>query len=603
VSALARVLSVVAPGPAMGAARAGPSPTFPRGATVLPSSFGVDPAMLGQGFRAAEFFHSPRSKELAFRESFFRCEQHDRKIYDFDGRVIRPGSLSTQPFIGKSLPTFYVPLDDRRPSDPQRLARKITRDFTAMLYGEGTAPRVVVRGDPKTEDFALALAEAQGLTSVMARARNIGGATGTAVVSWRFVAGRPQATPHRPQFVHVHEWEDRGRHVVRHATQLYQVSRAVCDPGGGKPRAALFWYRRDWTPEADVFFYEAPVGKDDPLWVVDEEQTHEHGDGFAHLVWVPNVADTDETAVDGLPDYDGLYENLLSLDKVASVTTRGATVNLDPTLKLRMDPEVVQRFGVKKGSDNAIVTGKDGDADYMELSGSSIEVGHRLTAERRQHALEISGCVSPDPNVVAAAGTSGLAIRLLYRPMTSACNDMRVAYGAGQVRLLEQQLASARRVYGRRGAEVDDEGRLRPAREFVDLPYRVDTEDVLDPETGEPTGETTTTLVEREPGEGGQVALVWPDYFERTPAEKQVELAAIQAAAGGKALISHETAVEMACDVLGVDPKREWGRVVEEQRRASEREAEMTPGIGGGVSAEDELPLGAEPDAPASSGA
>lgn len=582
------IQSTFAPGPAH------PAFAGPDGSTRTPSSFGAASTTLGPGFRANELMNGPRFRELEFRERFFRSTHHDNKFFDFNGRLIRPGAPSTQPLIGASLPTFYVPLDQRRPSDPYRLAKLIVDSFTGLVFGEGMWPAIQVVGDPDTQDFADALARAQRLQVAMVKARNVGGSTGTVGLSWRFYDGLPRVAVHRPQFLHVHEWADREELIPAHVSQIYQVERRVWDPRRRAEATMLFWFRRDWTTEADVAFHEVPVSEKNPHWLIDEENTHAHGDGFCHFVWIQNLPDEDETSVDGRPDYDALYENMNSLDTVSSVTARGAVLNLDPTLKLKMDPEIVKRYGVKKGSDNAIVTGKDGDADYMELAGTSIAVGNELVGRQRAHSLEVSQCVVPDPNTIAAAGTSSLAIRLVYRPMLSKANVLRGQYGQGICRLLEQQIESARRHLAPAPASQPYEVQEGA---FLDLPPRVVTEDLLDEVTREPTGEVAIMFEEQTPGAGGAVDLAWPNYFPPTPAEVQQGLTTLSVAAGGKPVLSHKTSARLAAAMVGVDFAAEWRQILQERAAAKRDEAGMFPPAGGPVGSAGELPEGAEGDA------
>lgn len=582
----------------------------PGGSTLVPSSFGARHTTFGPQFSAHEALRSERARVLAFREAYHRCTHQDAKIFDWQGRANpRPGELSHQPLLGAQLPTQYVPLDMRRPNDPYRLAPLIVTSFTAMVFGEGMWPSIDVAGDARTQDFARALATAQGLPAAMTKARNVGGSTGTVGLSWRFCRGAPRVAVHRPQFLHVHEWDDFERLIPAHVTKLLQVWRPVVMRDGRRTQM-LFWQRRDWTPDADVTFVEEPVDpKHEPEWQVDAEQTHEHGDGFCHFVWIRNLEDTDESAVDGLPDYDALYENMGTLDVLSSVVTRGGVLNLDPTLKLRMDPEVVNRYGVRKGSDNALIVGETGDADYMELDGTSLTTGTALIGQRRAHALEVSQCVVPDPNTVAAAGASSVALRMLYRPMLSRANLMRNAYGGGIRELLGQQIDSARVLLStsvpvpediepapssgeREAPEATPDAPEEIAPETgsfsLALPPRVVEEPEVD-EQGNETGSIVLRFEEREPGEGGDLELAWPDYFEPTPDDRQKEVTTLSVASGGKPVMSHRTAVEKAARFLGVDPAEEWRRVSEQLAREKQVEGLMWPetGLGAGPAPEE----------------
>ncbi len=584
-----------------------------NGTTLVPSSFGAEHTTFGPSFSAHAAIGEERCRTLAYREAFYRCTHHDQKIFDWQGRVLhRPGELSHQPLIGLSLPTQYVPLDMRRPNDPYRLARLVVSAFTAMVFGEGLFPEINVPGDAAAQDFARELSRAQALPGAMIRARDVGGSTGTVGLSWRFSDGRPRVAVHRPQFLHVVEWADYERSEPAHVVRLTQAWRPVVLRDGRRTQM-LFWQRRDWTPDEDVVYREEPVDpKEEPFWRIDEEQTVEHGDGFCHFVWIRNLEDTEESSIDGLPDYDAIYENMSTLDVLSSVVTRGGVLNLDPTLKLKMDPDILARFGaVSKGSDNAINVGLDGDASYMELDGTSLQTGTGLVGSRRAHALEVVQCVVPNPDEVAAAGTTGVGLQRLYRPMLSKAGLMRASYGAGVRKLLEQQLASARGLAresvaasGRIEREADkpaadaEETRIVEEQELdsqetrgsaakreapaLALAPRVVEEQEFDSQ-GRETGSVVVTFEERDPGDGGQVELEWPDYFAPTPDDRQKEISSLSLAAGGRPIISHRTAVEKAARVVGAEPIQEWRRVSEQLAADRLGESSMFPPTGGEV--------------------
>ena len=77
---------------------------------------------------------------------------------------------------------------------------------------------------------------------------------------------------------------------------------------------------------------------------------------------------------------------------------------------------------------------------------------------------------------------------------------------------------------------------------------------------------------------------------------KHSELAALQAVAGGSALLSNETAVEEAAQVLGIDPQQELLRMHEEKVKTAVEQA-ATFGAPGelGEDADDEDPKPGKP--------
>jgi hypothetical protein len=301
--------------------------------------------------------------------------------------------------------------------------------------------------------------------------------------------------------------------------------------------------------------------------------------------------------VDGVPDYTGLYENFEAIDTLLSVNVRGAILNLDPTLKLKMDPDLIQRTGVKKGSDNALIVGTDGDAEYMELNGSSIEAGIKLFEALRRAALEVAQCIVPDPAEVAAQGVSSVTIKALYAPMLAKADVLREQYGSPLERMLSDIATVGRKASKSRVIITDDDGNQTEAEVMIDLPPRIEQEPILDDE-GKPTGEDQIKRTPRIPGEGGEVCAAWPPYFQPTPDDQSKMATTMQIATGGKAFLSKQSAVEVSARSFGLEPDDEWKRVDQqhaaEQEQTSQMFADSTGDAAGRVTHEQELPNGAK---------
>lgn len=551
-------------------------------------------------FSVRSVVESDRYRELDRRQQYYDCTQHDWKRFDFDGRLQRPGpSVGQQPFMASEQSSWYVPLRLRRPSNPYRLARTIVNAFTTMVFGEKRFPSMRVEGDDATQDFAEALVKAAGLSVKMIQARNLGGAVGTVGLSWCYADGLPRVQVHNGKHLHVVEWADRDNLVPSYVVEVYRYPKDEWDQQKRKLVRNWYWFRRDWTPDEDVVYQDVKLDRaNEPQWQRDPARTVRHDDGACHLVWVQNVPTDD---VDGLPDYDGLYDNLDTIDVLASVLARGTTLNLDPTLVLKMDADVFQRFGVKKGSDNALVLGTSGAAEYLELGGQSVTAGVSLLDSMRRSILEVAQCIVPDPNTLAASGSSSVAMKVIYAPMIQRAEQMREQYGRALQQLVEQMLTVARRhasttvvVPGEQDGEPDQE-----VQYTLKLPPKVLRDPVVD-EQGKPTGESTVRLQERHPGEAESIQLVWGPYFEPTPDDQQKAVTTLQLATGAKAFMAPQTAVDLMAAAFGRDPNEEWRRLTTAQQTEQAAQAAMfdTDAAGGAVGDPNALPPGAT-DVPA----
>jgi len=547
-------------------------------------------------FKARAFIDSPRYRELDRRQAYFECTQHDYKRFDFDGRIISagPGIAVTQPLISAEKYPNYVPLRNRRPSAPYRLCRAMVKAFTSMVFGENRFPMTRVAGDTDTQDFIQTLVRVGKMGSRLMQARNLGGATGTAVWSWAYVNGRPRFEVHNAKQVYVHEWEDRSQFIPRYVTECYQFHRDIWNAQRERMERVPHWYRRDWTPDEDLIYVEVPVvaGKEPASWVVDDKRSIRHDDGVCHFTWVQNIPDEDD---DGQADCEGLWENFDALDTTLSVVVRGATLNLDPTLVIKGDRDFIQRFGVKKGSDNALIADKDGDAKYLELQGAGMEVGLKIVNEMRRSILEVGECVLADPDKLAAQGTSSVAQKMIFKPMLGKADGLREQYGDGIVRTLDAMMQVAHALDGKMvdvpddldgSSSGDDAGesqelpKTKKAQMGFNLPKRVEKEPVLD-EDGRPTGEETVTLIERTPGEGGDIDLQWPDYFPPTPTDQQMIVTTLSTAVAQAPIMSQQTATEIVMGAFGKEGADEWTRVQQAQAQVEDKQAQMFEDAGG----------------------
>lgn len=563
--------------------------------TFAVSSFGANNTTQGP-YSAKTFLESERYRDLDRRQAYADCTHNDHKKYDFNGRIVRPGPPTSQPLLSSAnlqVP-YYVPLEQRRPSSPYRLAKMIRDAFTGLIFGDDRFPKIKVAGDEDTQDWDTALAEECSLATKMILARNIGGSVGTVGLSWFLKDGRPRVEVHNGKNLYVQEWKDRAELIPAYITETYRYFKDEKDPSNRYVRN-WYWHRRDWTEDGSIAYVD-PLFKPgkEPLWEVDKKNSYPHEYGECLFVWIQNTPEDEE---DGLPDYHGLYESCDVLDILNSILARGTILNLDPTLKLKVDQDMVKYLGIKKGSDNALVVGKDGDAEYMELSGQSVEAGKSLFEMKRRSALEAAQCVIPDPDKVAAAGISAVAIKAMYRPMLGQASLVRSQYTRGMRLLLEQMNRVSQATHGKVVKVAAEDGTESEERQVIELPPRYEDEPVLDEEDN-PTGERTQKKIERKPGNGERVSFDWPPWFPPTPDDRSKESATLQVATGGKAFLSKETAVEEMATLFGREAHEELRRMAGDAKKDKEEKSQMFQGVGGEVDDETKLPFGAKPKKP-----
>lgn len=552
---------------------------------------------------SSAFALSRRQLELNRYWAFYRCQNYEGRRVDWNGYehldLLEAGVVEQTGFVP---PGFYdagsgVPLKFRRPSTPHYSARVIVDRITGLLFSEKRHPRIVVAGDPATEDWLQAFATDTRLWAKMIHARTFGGATGSACIGFKFVQGRPRVEVHDPRwctptFV---DLEDR---QVAALEKRYAYPVEERHPETGEWGERWYWYRRVITAEYDAVWSRVPVEieqpdkkkKDDgparnvePAWDAIPHERVEHGMGICPVVWIPNHEVQD--AVDGDPDCYGAFDLIEAIDCLMSQSHKGTVANSDPTVVVTTDSKLDD---FASGSDNALKLEKGASAQYLEITGSGPRASIELVKVYSDQVQKLCRVVLDD--MMVGPARTAREVDRNYASMLENADVLREQYGEqGVKRLLELVVYAARRLGAETVQESENGTRTRTRRE-VRLPDRIE----VDEETGE------VTRHRRVLGEGGELQLSWPDYFE--PSADDIDKAvgsAIKAYSGG--LITRKLAIDFIAEYFGVEDSR---AIIDELDEEVERgvRSPMVGGAPGGLSLSNAPrfgePMGASPMRP-----
>ena len=520
---------------------------------------------------------TPRQQRLNWLWSWYCTTRYDSRKIDFDGteRIEDPLDIEAIGTAGVLPPGFYdagvdFPVKFRRPSAPYPLPRVIVNRFTGLLFSESQHPKIRSIGSPKTEDYATALAEYSRLWAAMVLARTFGGATGTFVIGFKFITGRPAIEVLDPRWV-------TPKFKSRDTLELASIEHRWAWPEyvlmeDGNYEEVWYWTRRLVDEQMDVVWNRVPVGNgDEPAWLeIPPDDVRKHGFGFCPFHWGQNQPVTDSE--DGEPDCIGAYDMVEEADQLIAAGGLSLKRNLDPTVIISTDLKLAE---LRKGSDNAIKVEKGGDAKYMEgtFEGPKQALAH---AEKlRDWILEVTQCVLDSED--AQSPETATKVRERQANMRARADIFREQYGQACVLpLLDKMIRAIRQLGISQPGAAPDGGPLRKA---VVLPPR---------EVTNPDG--TKQYVPRElPPEGeesGLLALEWPPYSRPTSAEAQAASGAVKSAmdAGG---MSVESAVRYLQPYFGYeDAVAEVARIKAEaaERRKNEEAAAKASwaGRGGG---------------------
>ena len=543
------------------------SSAFPRSREVR--EFLYNNAVLGQ---------STRYRVLERLDAFYKCleYQHQEVAWDggdadalesISGSVALPHGF-TQPAMGGDGGQKKVA--EKRPTAPLRLCPMVVDRFTGLLFGRDRVPKIDVEGDAEASDFWTAVQKKTRFWRVMYQARTFGGSMGSSLITAHLRKGRFSFRAHSPKTVMEVAWEDPDLKIPAGVLIQYPFHKEleIYDDKTGQPtgrtKQVTYLYRRIIDEQMDITFQPAEIrGNQLPEMVVDEYQSYEHGLGRFPGVWVQNLPSDDD--LDGIPDCDGAYQMFDTIDRQVAQSNKGLMANQDPTLVVSRDKkEELAGIPLRKGSENALNVGQGGSAQYLEMSGGGIQQAREFVRELKQSALAKTQMVAVDPEKMAGAAQSAMAIELLHEPTLEKSGRHREQYGEAIEQLVEIVLDMARK--WKQPEQYDGN-----ARAVFDLPPRIEEVDAqpLDPEAD--AGVTFQTIT-RTPGAGGIVSLSWGPYFASSPQDKNAEVSMLASAysAGG---IDQETFVRKLAPLLDIEDVEGLLRRVREEAETKRKTA------------------------------
>jgi len=515
-----------------------------------------------------------RTLRLDRLDAYYRGVQYASREYGWDGRHL--ASSESLGGFAPFYPDWIVPLDLRRPPTNYLVGRVIVDRFTSLLFGNGSFPEVLVEGDPDTEDFLRTASVAASLPERMTHARNLGGAQGTVVLSYAWTDGLPVVEAHSAKHVLVLRWADPQRHIPHHVLKIWPTFEPTVTPDGELVEQDG-WMAREWRgPEGAAPGYERiyaylPPERDRPAqWIVVAEAPLSE----CTVVWIRNEPVDDRH--DGEGDFEGCEETIDELNTILSATSTGTAINADPTLVVKCDPKL-NPGRTKKGAFNTIYS--PGGAEYLELSGAAVKAGLENVERLRAFIFEQAGMTILDPEKMSGAAQSGEALKRLMAPTLAKADRRRETYGAGIVQVLTGLWRLAKRIENSppiempkldaMGAPMLDEAGtpiVELRRPTLRLPPRHVRKTAVDAD-GDVTTATDETI-ERRPGLGGTVTLHWPEYFPPSEQDKLAKITTIQAANGGRPVLSPIQAIKSAAPIFGVstDADEELARILDGTR-------------------------------------
>jgi hypothetical protein len=522
------------------------------------------------GLRLNLLCESERTKRLARLSSYYYGSQYDHLKFDWDGyhRGYEDADIK---------PGFEIPMSRRKPAVRVDVPRMIVGRLTAMMLGEEGWPDIRIDGDEDAQDFTDALSRESKLYSKFNELRDRGGSCGTAVSSFSFIDGKPRVAVHDAAYITVLEWADKYEFRPARVLEAYPYEKKVFVDG--RPKMETFYHVRYWDQNSETIWEPIPKEEGNSgAWFNLPKQTVFHNYGDCPVYWCQNRPTSQDE--DGYSDYYNLTDDFDGINRLMSATLKGTVANVDPTLVIKEDPS--QNPGtIRKGAGNAIFA--KGGADYLELKGDSIKTSVELSKRMQQSALDAASVMIADIEYISARAQSAAALRMVYQPMLSQCDILRVQYGSFLIQILTGMLRASKKIIASPPGPVESvDGRLIQRKPTVSLTPKVKYK-----ETEDGRREVVGTNP-RDPGKLENIRVKWQVYFKPTHQDLQMTVEGITR--GIDKVFSQRSAVKYTSNILGVtDVDQELKDIKEDREREIELQEKLHKATDGKNSGNGEL--------------
>lgn len=510
---------------------------------------------------------TPRQLLLNQLYAWFECSQYANRKMDWSGTerldALEFESVAAHGYIPDGFQVITqneeLPLKFRKPTAPYHLPRVVIERFTAMLFSERRHPMFDSETEPETADWTNAAAQVGRLWPTMIKARNYGGGTGTAIIGFAFVNGKPKFESHDPRWS-IPTFSDQQELSLVSLEKKYPYPKEEWNAQASRYDEVLYWYRRVIDEQYDTVYaplpdkvYRAAMKKGDAVpWIVKSQIRH--GFGECPVEWIHNIGV--DGAVDGEPDCAAIFDVAEAIDMLYAQAHSGTVANCDPTLLLKTDAELGD---VSLGHKNVLKLNQGDDGKFLEIQASGIKAARELAGEFRERALEVVSCVL-DNNDVGDRATA-TEVERIFSAMLAKCDILREQYGVkGVVPLMQKMLRAARKL-STTVIPPTDPTQL-PQRRTVTLPPKV-----------EKLEDGSTKKTPRTFGTGDDLVLKWGPYF--IPSLNDTKQAADAAAVARSAkVIDQETATRFTAAHFGVDDPTTVLQNLEREREQDKQDAE-----------------------------
>ena len=348
-----------------------------------------------------------RSKELKDIENQLNGNQFNKKMDWFEAEKYR-GSQ-------------FVGIQDRKPYLRYDLLKIHIQRIISKLYGHGRFPKFKVEDRPEAEESILELITKAQLQTQLIRISYDLFAMGSAFLRVRVMDGQLIFNQYSPNQC----WPQMDRVGDLESIIIMFVYKDEFDlnPNTGEPQKK--WHCVALGRDKDIQFdspdYEP--GKPPEFEILDEA---EHNLGFVQGHWF--VSGDVGMGVDG----PSLVESIIGIGESITYnlcqSDRATEYGADPqTVFSGMGPEDLDVLA--KSKDKAWSLGREGSAQFLEISGAGLAQSEQTEMRLQRKAQEATRAIEHEPEKIVGSAQSGRAMEILYGPLVDLVEELRPVVG------------------------------------------------------------------------------------------------------------------------------------------------------------------------------
>lgn len=338
----------------------------------------------------------------------------------------------------------YVKIRLRKPRLIFPFLKTLSDRVGAKLFGQSVFPSFSIEDDPDTELFVKLILSGTDLRSTLLSATKYFISMGSMFIRYKLVNGMVSLQYYNPKFCYP-KFKDNELESIE---IKYTYMDWEDQDENGKPTEK--WYKLELGKDTDVLYDnpEYKEGSNEPKF--EEMARTDHGLGFVQGEWFRTS--NDEHSPDGKRCSEDLFKFIDAINYKISQMDSASSYGLDPQLMFKnMDEDEIDTL--VKSSENAWALGREGEASYLETSGSGLDVAERQKQSNFKDIQDASRIVFLDPEKIVGSSQSAKAMEVLHGPLVELIDELRPMAEKG-LKLLITKIVMSLIIYNRRGMQL-----------------------------------------------------------------------------------------------------------------------------------------------------